>query len=409
MTAKQLEAANPSLLRRWPRAGGGVGTVVGFEAGATVKIPPVLNAAIERALKADELTFVVGKTTMSYGVGIAMGDFFKDPDEMAGTSKAKLDKLSELVKSDVGGARVTTDQWQAATDGRYLDLAQSNETHFAPPDATLVPPSGVASPDHKAEWERHHEAALNASHRGDLDRALAINSFADHFLTDAFAAGHLINKRDVMEKFKKMIPANSKGEFAGDALKFFDAVAKKSFVGDVEKQFSEHETVEYKGLGVFRPNIDSASRFSSLLQGIHVQKPDLVSNAIALAVHTTLNREPGGVPVKNARGDSWNLSGDDTLNDATRKIARRAVAQSQLNVLSVHGLMGPVDVPAAFARVWAYTPRPTPEGTALIKKRVGAGTDPTQSSLVDAVAALIKENYKEILKQLVALKILKKA
>ena len=105
-------------------------------------------------------------------------------------------------------------------------------------------------------------------------------------------------------------------------------------------------------------------------------------------MHTTLNREPGGVPVKNARGDTWNLSGDDTLNDATRKIARRAVAQSQLNVLSVHGLMGPVDVPAAFARVWAYTPRPTPEGTALIRnasRRHGS----TRSSLVDAVAGSV--------------------
>jgi LysM repeat protein len=408
LTAHQIEEANPTHLRRWRRADGGVGTVVGFEAGDTVRIPPVLNPAVENALKSTELTFVVGKTTMSYGVGIAMGDLFKDPDQMAGTSKAKLDKLSELVKSEVGGGLVSTEQWQAATDQRYLDLARTNESHFAPSDPALVTPSGVASTNHKAEWERYHEAALKASQAGNLDRALALNSFADHFLTDAFAAGHLINKRDVMEKFKQTLPANSKGEFAGDALKFFDAVAKKSFVGDVAKQFSEHETVEWKG-GVFRPNIDSPSRFSKLLQGIHVNEPDLVSNAIARAVHTTLNREPGGVPVKNARGQSWNLSGDETLNDDTRKIVRRAVAQSQLNVLSVCNTSAPLDLKAAYTRVWAYTPRPTAEGAALIKKRVGAGTDPTESSLTDAVATLIKENCKEILKQLVARKILKKA
>src|SRR5512132_345266 len=39
LTVAQLEAANPTHLRRWRRAGGGAGTVVGFEAGDVVRIP----------------------------------------------------------------------------------------------------------------------------------------------------------------------------------------------------------------------------------------------------------------------------------------------------------------------------------------------------------------------------------
>jgi hypothetical protein len=314
------------------------------------------------------------------------------------------------VTAEVGGATTSTEKWQEATDKRYLELAQRNESHFAPPDAALVEHSGVKSANHKEVWERVHTAALTESQAGDLDKALAINSFADHFLTDAFAAGHLINKRDVMERFKKSLAPDAKGEFAGSALKFFNDVASKSFVGDVKKTFSEYETVEFKGV-VFRPNIDSVDRFSKLLQGIHAKEPDLVANAIARAVHTTLNKEPGGVPVTNAQSppQTWNLSGDETLNDDTRKIARRAVAQSQLNVLSVHKLVGPLDVQTMLARVWAYTPRPTPLGAALIKKRVELGTDPAQSSLVDAVADLIKQNYREIVQGLVDRKILKKA
>jgi murein DD-endopeptidase MepM/ murein hydrolase activator NlpD len=408
ISVAQLEQANPEHLRRWRRADGGVGTVVGFEAGQKVRIPPALNAAIDAALKGDELTFIVGGTTMSYGSGIAMGDFFKDPDEMAKASKAELDNLSALVQSERAGKRIGTEQWQKATKGRYLELAQANEAHFAPPDDTLVSSSGVASTNHKAEWERHHDAALAAAQAGNVDQALQINAFADHFLTDAFASGHLINKRDVMERFKKTLTPNAKGEFAGDALRFFDEVAKKSFVGDVKTQFSQHETTEYKGV-VFRPNIDSAAVFSKLLQGIHAKEPDLVANAIARAVHTALNQERGGVPVKNALGQQWNLSGDETLNDDTRKIARRAVAQSQLNVLSVHNMVGPLEVDKLHARVWVYTPRPTAAGVAMIKNHVELGTDPRQSSLVDAVVALIRENYAEILRQLVARGILKKA
>jgi hypothetical protein len=142
-----------------------------------------------------------------------------------------------------------------------------------------------------------------------------------------------------------------------------------------------------------------------------VKRPDLVANAIARAVHTTLNKEPGGVPVKNDRRppDEWELSGDETLNDRTRKIARRAVAQSELNVLAVYNTAAPLDLPRLYAGVWDYTPRPTAAGVDIIRKRVAEGTDPTQSSLVGAVADLIKDNYREILQGLLDLKILKKA
>ena len=406
---KELEAANASLLRRWPRSEGGVGTVVGFNAGTVVRIPPVLNPAVEKALKADELTFAIGGTTMSYGVGIAMADLFKDPEQMAGAGKAKLDELSGLAKSEVGGPLVTTEQWQTATGGRYLELAQQNEAHFAPSDPKLVPASGLASTNHKREWERYHAEALKASQSGDLDRALALNSFGDHFLTDAFASGHLINKRDVMERFKNALPYDAKAEkFTGVARTFFDTVANRSFVGDVQAEFSQHETVE-RTIGPARANIDSAGRFSSLLQGIHRRRPDLVANAIARAVHTALNRDPKGVPVKNAKGQAWPLSGDETLNDDTRKIMRRAVAQSQLNVLSVYKMSGSLDLPVLYARVWDYTPRPTAAGEALIKDRVDIGTDPTQNSLVDAVVDLIRQNFRQILAELVRLGILQRA
>jgi hypothetical protein len=73
------------------------------------------------------------------------------------------------------------------------------------------------------------------SQMGMKDEALAINSFADHFLIDAFAEGHLINKRDVMTKFQGELPLDSEGEFTRNAVAFFDAVAKRSFTGDVKK------------------------------------------------------------------------------------------------------------------------------------------------------------------------------
>jgi hypothetical protein len=56
--------------------------------------------------------------------------------------------------------------------------------------------------------------------------------------------------------------------------------------------------------------------------------------------------------------DQWQLSGDAKLNEDSRRIARRAVAQSLLNVLDAFKTAGPVDLPAAYKRVWDYTPDP---------------------------------------------------
>lgn len=408
VTPEELMKLNAGKVKDF-RVKGAKKTVKGFLAGEEIKIPNDLNPAVVAALTANELSFKIAGTTLTYGAGIALaGDMFGTPDEMTRSTKDKLDKLSALAKSEIGAKTVAVSVYQEATGGRFLELAQDNESHFAPSDAKFAPVSGLSKSDHKQTWEKYHAEAINASQAGDVDKALHLNSFADHFLTDAFASGHLINKRDVMEKFKKTLPTNAKGKFTQDAVKFFDAVANEAFIGDVAKEFSKYETVTWEGY-VFRPNIDSASRFSALLQGVHKERPDLVANAIARAVHTTLNNEPGGVPVINGRNEKWNLSGDETLNEDTKRIARRAVAQSQLNVLSMYKRSTPPDLVGMYGRVWVYTPRPTPDGEAIIKKRVGSGTDPTDPTLISVVAALIKDNYKEIIKQLVALNKLKKA
>jgi hypothetical protein len=211
-----------------------------------------------------------------------------------------------------------------------------------------------------------------------------------------------------MEQFKGNLPLDAKGEFTKDAKAFFDAVANKSFTGSVQTEFSKYETVEFKG-GVFRPNINSESRFSQLLQGIHQKEPDLLANAVAKAVHDALNKQPAGIPVENAHGDKWDLSGDGTLNPKSREMARKAVAQSQLNVLDSFKKIGPLNLPDLFKKVWDFVPRPTAAGEKLIKTEVMSGTDPKSAKLIDAVVDLIRTNYKIILDELVNRGVLKKA
>lgn len=407
VTVEDLKKANPGKLKRWKADDGTGRAIQGFNAGEEILIPTVLNEPTREAIQGDELSFKVGKTKVQYGEGIAMGDLFDDPGQMLGASEQDMVQVTSLIQKEKAGGTTSTEEWEKATQGRFLRLAQQNEAHFAPSDPRLVGPSGMSGADHKSQWEKLHKGALEKSQAGEVTNALRANSFADHFLTDAFAAGHLINKRDVMENFKARLP-QSKGEFTADALTFFDGVAQQAFTGDVQKAFSEYETVEFKGL-VFRPNIDSASRLSQLLQGIQKGAPDLLANAVAKGAHDRLNTAPGGIAVENARGDKWNLSGDTTLNEKSKEIGRRAVAQSQLNVLDAFKQAGPFNFPALFKKVWDYVPRPTAAGAKVAREKVSTGTDPKDQGLRDAVVSLIRTNYRLIIENLVQRGTLKKA
>ena len=78
---------------------------------------------------------------------------------------------------------------------RFLALAASNDDHFvAPGRSDSVTGSGAGSA--LVAYRRLHQVALDEARHlglrgGDLSRAMAREAAAQHYLTDAFAAGHL--------------------------------------------------------------------------------------------------------------------------------------------------------------------------------------------------------------------------
>lgn len=411
ITIAELKAANKTKLKKWPAFDGSGRMIEGFNAGEVISIPKKLNEMAKAATADTSAKFTVNGVVLDYGVGIAMGDFFESPEQMAKADPKELNALAVLIRREQsGGKAVTTEEWQKATGGRYLKLAEKNEAHFAPSNAAFVPATaaGRVSANHKTEWRKYHKKAIEAAVAGNKDMALMTNAFADHFLTDAFAAGHLINKRDMMEKFKSQLKLDAKGEeFIQSSKVFFDDVAKDAFIGKVKTEFSKYETVEtHYG---FHPDIDRTSRFSTLLQGIHKEKPELLANAVAKGTHDKLNTLPGGLPVENNKGDNWNLSGDGTLNAKTREIARRAVAQSQLNIISSYKGNTPANYATMFQKVWDFTPKPSAAGAKQLVSVVEKGTSVKSNELKKAVVKLIKDNYLLIIAELVKLKKLRKA
>lgn len=86
----------------------------------------------------------------------------------------------------------------------------------------------------------------------------------------------------------------------------------------------------------------------------------------------------------------------------SKEIRRKAVAQSQFNVLEVFRLVGALDLRALFEKVWDFVPRPTiGAGEKQVKDAVESGTDPKSSGLIDAAVRLINANFKMIADELV--------
>ena len=356
----------------------------------------------------------------SYGEIISMGDFYEEYDDMAKASAAELGRLKTLIDRSkryyegkvVNGKPVgtdpTDDEWQTATTKRYLKLAEDNFSHFAPSDSAYLAFTSTKANNRK-EWEKYHNRAIGIMRNGTkgsaTDMALAVNAFGDHFLTDSFSAGHLVNKDDLAQYFKSLVMSGGKVNANGQTM--FGNIASKAFTGPLKSTFSKYETVEWKGV-VFRPNIDSVDRFKALLIGIMEKEPDVLGKTmVAKLVHDALNTHSGGVPVTNMVGDKWNLTGDDTLNAANLDIIRKAVKRSIRNLLDAVNDKSAVTV--FYKKVWDMIPRPTPASVTIIKNVIRNITNPLGTDIVNGADKLLQKNYPLLLEELENRKILKKA
>jgi hypothetical protein len=276
---------------------------------------------------------------------IAMADFYRDPDALI---NAKMDELKELMalidrderaRTGGGGKSPSENEWQAWSEKwrpegqRYMDLNKVNEAHF--------------SPRNKARWEELHKQALKeaqSSGNGSgvvSTRARVLNGFAAHFLTDAFSAGHLIDKIDVMARAKRSLRAGTNRDDLAAAV-------ARGIVGDAgasgKLRGKEIKDTAVPLLGSWGP--PTQPRLASLLSSIMDHKEAEFLSVFARVVHDNLNEAISsgyGVWVANKVGDRWQLSGDTTLklSSLTLDIARKAVNASEDNLRAAAAIKSP--------------------------------------------------------------------
>lgn len=356
-------------------------------------------------------TSVVNGVVLTYGQMIAMGDFFQTPEEMRKAPPKVLERLAELIEKDRAnpGKAVSTEDWQDATKDlgpghRYLDLAAKNEAHFGPA-ATGSPTE--APVDHYGAWKTYHFQALDEARAGNKDKAMETNAFADHFLTDAFAAGHLINKREVMGKAEASLESlKKKGRYYMRTSIFTDRVAAAVMADAKAEKLKDYEINVGRKFNDWQPV--TAPNLSQIVAAISWKREDEFFSIFARVVHNRLNwdikHRYGGVMVENNVGNRWALSGDETLkySEDTLEIGRRAVAQSQANVTSAAGAQdASFDYEAMAKKVWDFTPHPTAAGKKKIDAFTATLTDAGQAETATEFAGVVLANFETLIDQLV--------
>jgi len=373
-----------------------------------------LWAAGEHVEIADDLyhdQLLVGQSpgvAFSYGELVAMADLYASADLMMDASAAELTQIKQLLGRSTayyrGGKadrslKPTDTQWNDATGGRYIELAFDNDDHFTPRNRTA--------------WEDYHRRAIEEARKLAASSPgvsslpvwpLILNAFGDHFLTDAFSAGHLIDKEAMIAAFKANFFSGGSLTDAGEA--FFDRVADAAFTGEVEDKFSVLEDAGYPVCKwgwclKWHPNIDTTHAFYKLLIQAAEEEPDKVAGFAVMALHDRLNEE--GIDVVNAAGESgWHLPGDAHLDARTLGIMRTAVQQSIADINDPAILQPGYSIEQAFADVWRYTPQPTAAEQQRLQGLTREYTDPTSHIFSTAAAGVIHDELDSLISVLIA-------
>lgn len=94
-----------------------------------------------------------------------------------GGTAAELAAVYQKSPLDIWSLDVVSKDSRWANGASFMQLLEANVDHF-----------GLEA---RATYDAGHALALDWAVKGDLNKALAINGFADHFLQDSFAAGHM--------------------------------------------------------------------------------------------------------------------------------------------------------------------------------------------------------------------------
>jgi hypothetical protein len=269
--------------------------------------------------------------------------------------------------NDSLGAPGTSDPGRQGGD--YFDLAGNNVSHFA-----------VAN---WASWQQMHErACTDARDPAKLQDALTEDALGAHFLTDQFAAGHMVDKQELMTYATSMVVELSEANGRSKAGDNRDDVMRDMLTEALQQCFDYDDVYAAWVTGCQRAHDQGFLRRDEMELMTTIPRGNYVGNGVtvvgqivntimampwrnvvdprspgggaersrgngdaprgngdyhlgmgnlaALQVHEALNHI--GFIASNDNNDTWNMQGDGHLTAETQRIGQLAVNESQRQV-----------------------------------------------------------------------------
>jgi hypothetical protein len=307
-----------------------------------------------------------------------MPDFVTSLDELYAMPPDQLLRIRDLLDQKAAHPKSVGDaDWMALFGDAYADIGFTNGDHFG----TMKALSGDLEGTNLGEWADAHAEALALAASGDpaqADRARATEAFGSHFLADAFSAGHLFDKDELVDQVEASVdPVERK--------KLVVAAAKRVWQ-DHPKALASYEVLGPTGWGPL-----GEATLVSVFALADVAEPRAFANAPAGAAHDALCKR--GVLVQNDV-EQWLMFGDDRMDPTSTAYATLATERARDEVEAA--LAGEFAAPAD---VMGLVPRPTYQGMGEVESTVD---DVEGDGLLDALVQQLESKLEAILDGAVA-------
>jgi hypothetical protein len=253
-------------------------------------------------------------------------------DEVIWTLKLIRGNDARFASGGPWASYVFSDAVKAAVNERYQRLAAANTTHFAAPrgrDASGQPsasPEGSAGSSYRSTHEAALRMAFQAGQRHEpIDRAMAMEAAAQHYLTDSFSAGHV------------RTPIGDLREYWGTKYPLFWYNLRHKMALDTAVRLNAQSNNLTTALGTVNQMYNAISQ---QIEGMAASLPAVtLGDLLAKVFHDRDNAE--GVDIQGG-GRIW---GDDNLDNPdprnqTRALAQAAVRDGNADVQTAHRLGG---------------------------------------------------------------------
>jgi hypothetical protein len=335
----------------------------------------------------------IGGVVFTPGEINALADFVGSPVELASYPTETLQQMKARIDLPAPACEDAA-AWDALTNGGYSKLARDNESHFAP--------GGEEGADFESSFVLNYSqalyiaqqaAALDGQEADDkMTEARTLAYFAEHFLEDAFAAGHQVAATDVGAAVGSALGGERVSSLAPEIAKSVFATSSASI--------GQYESL---GLAGWRA-LTTAEAFAAVVEeALLVEGQGLLEDAVRKFVHEQLS---GKVEVASPHHpEPWVLSGDSGLDgggDSAVTLACLGDALSDVRSTLEIAMMPGWHADSQAQKVFdLHRPVPTGAGQRVVDQTLAHATEDARA-LVASVSAASAAEIDAILESLAA-------